>query len=88
MRKVIAFIADRLASAHTDIRSDYEIVSVRGARHGVIQQNGQECDFVIVQFPDQLRGLELSEFVFLPSSITMKSMHRDEMEWIAKSRLR
>jgi hypothetical protein len=84
----IAFIADRLSAAHTDIRREYKIASINGERRGTVEIDGAEVPFVIVQFPDQLLGLWIREYVFLPSALWMKTEHRHEMEWIAKSRVR
>jgi hypothetical protein len=88
MEKPIAFIADRLEAARIDIQQDYDLVSIRDQRRGVIRKDGIERDFVIVQFPDQLRGLIISEFVFLPSAGRMKAAHEAEMRLIAQSRIR
>ena len=86
--KPIAFIADRLSAAHTDIRYDYHLIQTKGQRQGVVKIDGVERPFVIVQFPEHLMGLEISSFVFLPSAMRMKSMHAAEMTELARSRIR
>ena len=85
---LFAFLADRLASARVDIRSDYELISTKGPDMGTFMYEGQETPFKIITQPEQLRGLNLCGWAFVSSSRWLPPSKRNELELIASTRVR
>ena len=84
----IALIGCHLKAARTDIIHDYNVIQFGSERRGVVEIDGTETPFVIVTIPEQLLGIAISGYQFLPSACILSGMQRHEMELIAKSRIR
>ena len=74
MTKMVAFLADRLSSAHVDISCEYSPVRLKSQRRGIATVDGEEVEFVIVQREQDLYGLRLDQVIELRSAYTNRDL--------------
>ena len=85
---MIAFIANSLNCGRADLLCDYQIMSMRGSNRGTVMIDEEEHQFVIVTNEDQLRGMELTDYIMLESTKFMPFWQIGRIELTAKTRVR
>lgn len=84
---MFAFLGARRDFARIDIEIYFAPARFENPSRGWATISGTEMPFCIVTRPDELRGVRLIGYRFLPSAIWMAKSRKVELELIAQSRL-